>query len=98
MQIHSPHSQYDVVSIEVAWYGEPQHEVSNHTADHLYGPPQHESPVGDPDWLIAIATSAFRSGYETLQPAFEQQTDIEQEGPTKNGFKRIPTKVRLSIK
>lgn len=95
MQIYTPFPQLDVVDIEVAWYGEPQHEVDYHVADCLYGPPQHEPPVEDPDWLITIATSAFRSGYETLQPAVEQRTEPELGVSTEPVFKRISTNIRL---
>jgi|AntDeeMetagen681_2_1112603.scaffolds.fasta_scaffold00527_3 hypothetical protein len=95
MQIYTPSPRFDLVDIEVTWYGEPQHERDCHMADCLYGPPQHDPPVEDPDWLIAIATSAFRSGYETLQPAFGPQTESKPGVTTETKFKRVSTKARL---
>ncbi len=70
MQTYTQHPKFDITDAEMKRYGEPQHEVDCDAVDCLYGPPQHETVVEDVDWLVSVAASAFRSGYET-PPATE---------------------------
>ena len=62
MRTQTPTSPLDVVGVDVARYGPPQHEQSTGRADCLYGPPQHEQCVEHPDWLVSIACRALAAG------------------------------------
>lgn len=75
MQTHTHVPPFDIEHAEMARYGPPQHEINCDAGDCLYGPPQHELTDADSDWLIAIASSAFRSGYET--PLATSFTELE---------------------
>ena len=59
MRTQPPTPPFDVVGVDLARYGDPQHEMPSSSANSLYGPPQHETEVEDPDWLISIASKAF---------------------------------------
>ena len=75
MRRQTPTSPFDVVGVDKACYGEPQHEISASVTDHLYGPPQHEQHVEDPDWLISIARRTF--SITTMEPDEEPDTEPE---------------------
>jgi len=62
MRTQTPIPPSDVGAVEMARYGEPQHETSTTSVESLYGPPQHETEIQDPEWLISIARSAFSVG------------------------------------
>jgi len=75
MRTQTPTSPFDVVGVDVARYGKPQHERSASAADCLYGPPQHEQDVEDPDWLISIARRSF--DIVSMKPVEEPTPDPE---------------------
>lgn len=77
MRTQPPTSPFDVVGVDVARYGEPQHEASASAADCLYGPPQHEPQVEDPDWLISIARRSF--SITSMEPFGLSEPDTEPE-------------------
>ncbi|MEA1930409.1 hypothetical protein [Halohasta litorea] len=83
MRIQPPTSPFDVVGVDVARYGEPQHELSASATDCLYGPPQHEQDVEDPDWLISVASRKFSAAsmtpVETSEPEPEPEPTEERE-------------------
>jgi len=79
MRTQTPTSPFDVVGVDMARYGEPQHELSASAADCLYGPPQHEQHVEDPDWLISIARRTF--SITTMEP-LEEPTPEPEPKPT----------------
>jgi len=85
MRTQTPTSPFDVVGVDVARYGEPQHETSVTSADRLYGPPQHEQHVEDPDWLISIARRTF--SINTMEPVGKLETEPEPK-PTKKERER----------
>ena len=89
MRTQPPTPPFDVGSVDVARYGEAQHETQSSTVESLYGPPQHETDLEDPDWLISIASKAF--SVEAAEPAGIPEMD---EQPAKH-TERERTVVRL---
>jgi len=77
MRTQTPTSPFDVVGVDVARYGKPQHEPSASAADCLYGPPQHEQDVEDPDWLISVASRKFSISSMTPTEASEPEPEPE---------------------
>jgi len=77
MRTRTPTSPFDVVGVDMARYGPPQHEPSASAADCLYGPPQHEQHVEDPDWLISIARRSF--SIVSMEPVDAPDTEAEPE-------------------
>jgi hypothetical protein len=77
MRTQTPTSSFDITGVDVAQYGEPQHELSVASTDQLYGPPQHEPHVEDPDWLISVARRAFST--TTQEPVRELEPNTEPE-------------------
>jgi|GEM_PF-257865 hypothetical protein len=77
MRTQTPTSPFDVVGVDVARYGKPQHELSASAADCLYGPPQHEQDVKDPDWLISVASRKFSISSMTPVEASEPEPEPE---------------------
>jgi len=73
MRTQPPTTPFDVVDVDVARYGTPQHEISTANVESLYGPPQHETAVEDPEWLISIASAAF--GVEAPEPGRPEVDD-----------------------
>lgn len=92
MRTQTPTSPFDVVGVDVARYGEPQHETSVAPTDRLYGQPQHEQNVEDPDWLISIARRTF--SINSTEPAGEPETEPEPE-PNSTEQERERAIVRL---
>jgi len=62
MRTQTPTSPLDVVGVDMARYGPPQHEQPACRADCLYGPPQHEQHTDHPDWVVSIACRALAAG------------------------------------
>lgn len=77
MRTQTPTSPFDIAGVDVAQYGEPQHELSVASTDQFYGPPQHESHVEDPDWLISVARRTFST--VTDEPVRNIKSDAEPE-------------------
>lgn len=75
MRTQPPTTPFDVVGVEMARYGEPQHETAVSSTDTFYGHPQHEQHVEDPDWLISIARRSF--SVNSMQPFGEPETEPE---------------------
>lgn len=73
MRTQPPTPPFNVASVEMARYGDPQHESVSSTVTSLYGPPQHETEITDPDWLISIASMAF--SVEAPEPAGTPERD-----------------------
>lgn len=90
MRTQTPTSPFDVVGVEKAQYGEPQHETAPTPTNSLYGPPQHETEIEDPEWLISIAARAF--SITAPEPAGKPEIDETSETEEKQ---REPTVVRL---
>jgi len=89
MRTQPPTTPFDVVGVERAQYGDPQHETSTANVESLYGPPQHETEINDPDWLISIARRAFTVG--APEPAGKPKHDEQHAEPPE----RERTVVRL---
>jgi len=98
MQTYTPHPKFEVADTEMRRYGEPQHQVDCDSVDCLYGPPQHETVVEDVDWLVSVAASAFRSGYEIppVDDSPEPETAEREETNNEQIAERAVDKVRLS--
>jgi len=86
MRTQPPTPPFDVVDVDVARYGSPQHETSTNSCEtstnsveSLYGPPQHETEVEDPEWLISIASKAF--SVEAPEPAGAPTVDEQPTEP-----------------
>lgn len=77
MRTQTPTSPFDIAGVDMAQYGEPQHELSVTSTDQLYGPPQHESHVEDPEWLISVARRTFST--VTQEPVRDLHPDTEPE-------------------
>jgi len=76
MRTQTPTPPFDIVGVDVARYGPPQHEQSAGRADCLYGPPQHEQHAEHPDWFVSIACRALAAG---PVPSVPVPTPIESE-------------------
>ena len=89
MRTQTPTPPFDLVGVEQAQYGEPQHETASTPPNSLYGPPQHETEIEDPEWLVSIAAKAF--SVEPAEPAGKPTRDEQQAEPPE----RERTVVRL---
>jgi len=89
MRTQTPTPPFDLVGVEQARYGEPQHETAPTPANSLYGPPQHETNIEDPEWLISIAAKAF--SVKAAEPAGMPTSDEQKAEPPE----RERTVVRL---
>lgn len=92
MRTQTPTPPFDDVDIELARYGPCQHETvaSADNPNSLYGPPQHEPEVEDPEWLISIAAKAF--SIEAPAPGGSPKVEPEKEPKPKE---REPTVIKL---
>jgi len=84
-----PLPPFDLVGVEQARYGEPKHETAPTPSNSLYGPPQHETNIEDPEWLISIAAKAF--SVKAAEPAGMPTSDEQKAEPPE----RERTVVRL---
>ncbi|WP_253736521.1 hypothetical protein [Halohasta salina] len=91
MRIQTPTPPIDVVGVDEACYGPPQHEQSVDRADCLYGPPQHEQHVEHPDWVVSIACRALAAG---PVPSVTVPTPSEPEPNSTVDREREPAVVR----